>query len=153
MQININNAGWENVGRSGTRAIDHGYQFTGTVQVRAYDTEGQVSAIKPASARTVDPPPPPVASAVSGKGTSGYWPGYCTHSSCGLGTVTVKNFPAGNYTLSCNGTGQWGGTWGSETRWVPANGTVELSCYFGSPNERFWVSIGGWGNAQQMNWY
>jgi hypothetical protein len=65
--------------------------------------------------------------------------------------VTVKNFPAGNYRLTCHDNG---GSWGGgSTTWVPENGTVRANCYYGYPGGRAWVTIEGWGNADAMNWY
>ena len=45
------------------------------------------------------------------------------------------------------------GTWGSRTYYVPENGTVQLSCYYGNPGRRAWVSIDGWGSADPVTWY
>lgn len=152
-QIDTGN-GWENVGaQSGERIVGNGYQQNHSIKVRAQDSEGQWTPVASASARTSDPPKP---TATTVKGTSGRWPsgwggtGACTHSSCAYMAITVTDFPAGNYTLRCNDDG---GQFGGRSFSVPANGKVELGCFYGVPGNRVWVTIEGWGNAAPMNWY
>jgi hypothetical protein len=68
--------------------------------------------------------------------------------------VDVSNFPAGTYTVDCNATGPYGGTpfASGYSRSFPANGTVQLGCYFGDPGEQAWVTIHGWGDSQRITW-
>ncbi|MBW9095515.1 tandem-95 repeat protein [Microbacterium jejuense] len=150
MQINIGN-GWENVGRSGSRTVNYGYSHTGTIQVKAMDTEGQWSAIAKDSATTVAKPQP---SAQTGKAGNAQGQPNCSNYSCAYMTVSVDNFSPGSYTVHCNATGSNGGTWGSKTLNVSSNGSgyVQLGCYFGDPGETAWVSIDGWGNAKSITW-
>jgi hypothetical protein len=134
---------------TGSVKRDVGYSHTGTIRVRAYDAAGQVSAIASDSATSVAKPQ---ATADSGHtGDAQGQPG-CSSSGCAYGTVTVHNFPAGNYTLSCNGTGPFGGRWGERTYYVPTDGTVQLGCYFGGAGYDFWINIAGWGDATHTTW-
>ncbi|GAT74335.1 fibronectin type III domain protein [Microbacterium sp. HM58-2] len=152
-QINVNGNGWQNVNQTGSRTPGNGYDQTHSIQVRAQDSTGAWTPVASASAKT-DSPPKPTARTV--KGTSGNWPpgwggdGSCTSSSCAYMAISVENFPAGNYRLYCNDSG---GQWGGATKWVPKNGKVELGCFYGRPNTRVWVTIGGWGDADAMTWY
>ncbi|GAA5201409.1 Ig-like domain-containing protein [Microbacterium jejuense] len=150
MQINIGN-GWENVGREGSRTVDYGYSHTGTIQVRAYDTEGQVSAVATDSATTVAKPKPVATTGRAGDAQG--QPG-CGSSDCAYMTVSVTDFPAGTYSLHCNATGPYGGSWGSGTLKVSGSGTgsSRLSCYFGDAGEKAWVTIEGWGDASTITW-
>jgi hypothetical protein len=68
--------------------------------------------------------------------------------------VHTENFPAGNYAVYCNATGPYGGTpfAGGSSRNLPANGTVDLGCYFGDDGEQVWVSISGWGDSERRTW-
>ena len=150
VQININGNGWENVSLNGNRTINHGYDFKGTIQVRAYDSEGQVSAVRSASDTTAQRPQ---ASAQAGKGSRTNSP-TCTSTQCAYLTVTTQNFPAGDYRISCNATGPYGGTpfAGGGTYHLPANGTIQLGCYFGDNGEQVWVTIHGWGDSKRTTW-
>ena len=67
--------------------------------------------------------------------------------------LNVTDFPAGNYQLTCNGTGPNGGTWGTQRYDVPANGSVQLTCFFGGRGDEAWVGVTGWGPADRMTWY
>ena len=60
LEIRINGGNWEPVGKgSGSRTVGSGYSQTHSIRVRAHDVANQESSIAEASARTVDPPPPP----------------------------------------------------------------------------------------------
>ena len=150
-QIDTGN-GWQDVAASGERIVGNGYQQDHSIRVRAQDSAGQWTPVATAAARTSDPPQP---TATTVKGTPGRWPagwggdGACTHSSCAYMAITVTNFPAGNYVLRCNDNNQFGG----RSIYVPANGTVNLSCFYGVPGNRVFVTIEGWGNAEPMTWY
>ncbi|MFP1601142.1 Ig-like domain-containing protein [Microbacterium sp. 2216-1] len=158
VQINIRNnsgswGGWQNVDNSGSTSRGNGYDQTFAIKARAVANPGGTSPeSNTASART-DPKPQPSAQTV--KGTPGYWPpgwggeGSCTSASCAYMAITVKNFPAGRYRLYCNDGGEWGGR---EVD-VPANGTVNLTCFYGGRGTTVWVRIAGWGNATSMTWY
>lgn len=149
VKYSINGGALQSGGLTGTAQAGNGYSQSHSIRVVVTDAAGQTSE-RSASASTVAPPP---ATAVGAKGDSGYWPGYCTASACAHGAVTVANFPAGNYTVTCNASGPNGGTWGTSTVWLPTNGTVQLGCYFGDPGQQFWVTISGWGTSQKMTWY
>ena len=147
VQIRIDGGGWQNVANSGSRTNSYGYSERHTIEARAQDAEGQWSGIASDAATTMAKPQP---SAQTVKGASGSWSD-CNSASCAYMAVTVKNFPAGNYRLTCHDNG---GSWGGgSTTWVPENGTVRANCYYGYPGGRAWVTIEGWGNADAMNWY
>ena len=148
MQIRIDGGSWQDVSNNGSRTNRYGYSQTHRIDARAQDAAGQWSNVVSDQASTVAAPVP---KAVTGKGQSGNWPGECTTYSCAYMTVTVSDFPAGNYVLRCNDDAS--GTWGTRTYAVPANGTVQLTCYYGNPGRRAWVSIDGWGAADPITWY
>jgi hypothetical protein len=61
----------------------------------------------------------------------------------------VANFPAGDYRLYCDDGGRFGGA----KKYVPANGTVQLGCFYGNPGNSIRVYIDGWGYADAMTWH
>ncbi|KRA25038.1 hypothetical protein ASD65_11835 [Microbacterium sp. Root61] len=148
MQININGGGWQNVGRTGSTSVNHGHSVTGSVQVRAYDTEGQVSAVASASARTADPPQPTYT--LSKGTTSGSMPN-CSSSSCAFMQLNVTNFPAGNYFVACSDDHE--PRFSGKTYYIPANGSVTMSCYYGWTGRQPWLEIDGIGSTPRMTWY
>ncbi|MGR7917264.1 Ig-like domain-containing protein [Microbacterium sp. MAHUQ-60] len=154
--ISVDGGGWEEVATSGTRDVGNGYSQRHSIKVRAVASPGGTAESGTHSA-TTDAPPVPTATTV--KGTPGYWPvgwggsGSCTTASCAYMAIAVKDFPAGNYSLYCNDGPGAGQRWGGRTVYVPSNGTVNLTCFYGSPGTRVWVTIGGWGDAGAMTWY
>ncbi|TQJ30561.1 Ig-like domain-containing protein [Microbacterium sp. SLBN-146] len=150
MEIAIDGVtGWKTVAASGSETHDVGYSQSRAIQVRATDAAGQVST-NSASARSADPPQP---RAWPSKGSSAVGQYRCSDPSCAYAVLNVSNFPAGDYTLSCNGTGPWGGQWGASVYSVPANGSIQLNCYFGDPGEEFWILIHGRGESERIRWY
>ncbi|MFT4230516.1 MAG: Ig-like domain-containing protein [Microbacterium sp.] len=146
MEIRIDSGSWKTVADSGSTSDSYGYSETHKITVRATDAEGQTST-KSASATTQDAPEP---KAWTTKGASGTW-ATCTHSSCAYLVVNTENFTAGTYTVQC-----WrenGGQFSSSTKSLPANGSLQLGCYFGNPGETAWVRIVGWGDADGLTWY
>ncbi len=149
MQIRIDGGGWQNVANNGSTSGNYGYSQTHTIEARAQDAAGQWSAVVSDSARTVDPPQP---RAWTSKGSSAQGMSGCSSASCAYMVLNVENWVAGTYTLNCNDTE---GRWGNRTYNVPANGSVQLSCYTGYTGYTSWVSYsgpGGSGNAQSMVW-
>jgi hypothetical protein len=104
MEIRINGGGWENVGLSGgSRTVGDGHNQTHRIEVRVFDTTGQVSATASAQATTdppAPPPPPPSASVGVFRGGSAVGQPNCSHPSCAYIGVSLSNFPA-NQTVSC----------------------------------------------------
>lgn len=146
VQIRIDGGGWQNVANNGSRTNTYAYSTTHRIDVRAYDSEGQVSPIASAQATTVDEPR---AVARTGKGSK-VVRADCSSASCAYLTLTVENFPAGSYNLSCEREGR---TFVAARSYnVPRNGTIQLGCYFGYPGEQVWVHIQGWGDAQRITW-
>ncbi|REJ06920.1 fibronectin type III domain-containing protein, partial [Microbacterium bovistercoris] len=138
---------WQNVGANGSRNVGNGYSQSHSIEVQVHNAAGW-SASTSKSATTSNPP----TTAKSGRyGNAQGEPG-CGSASCAYGQVTVTNFPAGNYVVSCNGTGPYGGRWGERTEHISGNETVQLGCYFGDPGESFWIHIEGWGSAQSITW-
>ncbi|GAA3201552.1 Ig-like domain-containing protein [Microbacterium terregens] len=148
LEIAVDGGGWENVGaQGGSRAVGDGYSQTHSIQVRAIDSENQVSAVASASARTNDPPVP-VARLVKGSGGSF---AECDHSSCAYLKLQVENFPAGTYTVACSHQGAK--RFGVKSYSIPANGEVQMTCYMGYPGYDAWLEIDGWGDSQHLTWY
>ncbi|MCC2032985.1 Ig-like domain-containing protein [Microbacterium allomyrinae] len=151
IETSIDGGGWVNRGAAnGSQSIGYGYSETHSIRVRAYDAAGQVSAIVSASARTVDPPQP---RAWTSRGSSAQGQDGCSSAACAYMVFNVENWTAGTYTLRCNDTS---GAWAtSRTYNVPANGSVQLSCYTGYTGYTSWVSYsgpGGSGNAESIVW-
>lgn len=150
MQISIDGGGWKDVSLNGNESHDYGNSETHSVRARAQDAAGQWSGVASDSGRTAAPPKARAwASVGPGVSTSS-----CSSATCAYGVLNVSNFPAGNYTLSCNGTGSYGGTWGERTYYVPANGSVQMTCYYGgrAGSDEFWVGIAGWGDSERVTW-
>ncbi|MET0448168.1 MAG: Ig-like domain-containing protein, partial [Aeromicrobium sp.] len=150
VQVNVNGGGWQNAALNGPMRVGNGYSQTWGIQVRAQDSAGQWSGAVSASARTNDPPQP---TATTGKGARTN-SSTCTSVYCQKLTLTVRDFPAGNYAMACNHSNPGGNRFATyRSIAVPANGTIELSCYFGgAPGTQAWVTIDGWGDAQRMTW-
>lgn len=150
MQIRINGGGWENVGMSGSRLVGNGYDQRHTIEVRAYDAENQVSRVVSDSATTAPRPQP---RAWTSKGSSAQGMPGCSSQYCAYMVLNVENWTPGTYTLNCNDTE---GRWGNNSYQVPANGSVQLTCYTGYRGYTSWVSYsgpGGSGNAESIVWY
>ncbi|CAH0123098.1 Ig-like domain-containing protein [Microbacterium sp. Bi121] len=156
-QIRVSGPGasgnWEGVSNTGSRTVGAPYSQKFTIDVRVSNDNGKNWSSVASDSATTDKKPEPTAKTV--KGTPGSWPpgwggsGACNTSSCAYVALQVTNFPAGNYRLFCNDGGEFGGS----SKYVPANGKVELSCFYGSPGHSIRVRIEGWGYADAMTWY
>lgn len=156
-QIRIRNqngnwGAWDSVNNSGSRTVGSPYSQNWAIEVRVHNKAGWSAS--DTAAATTDKKPDPKAKTV--KGASGNWPpgwggsGSCTSSSCAYMAVQVTDFPAGNYKLWCDTpTGRSGGA----TKYVPANGKVQLGCFYGYPGRSVSVFIEGWGRADALTWY
>ncbi|WP_214467963.1 Ig-like domain-containing protein [Microbacterium flavescens] len=142
MQISIDGGGWQNVANNGSRTNTYAYSTRHTIDARAQDAAGQWSAVVSDAATTVDPPQP---RAWVTKGGSAQGQDNCSTSQCAYFVINTQDFPAGNYAVYCNATGPYGGTpfAGGSSRSIPANGSVQIGCYFGDNGEQVWVTIGG----------
>jgi hypothetical protein len=133
--------------------VSGGYSQSYTLQARACNAAG-CGAWARASGQT-DPPPDPRAWVTKG-GNPGSVRG-CESGTCNYFVVNTKDFPAGNHQVQCwsDSTPQvsgWhdiitgGKTWSagsSKTYSLPANGQVQLSCFFGYPGVQVAVMIDG----------
>lgn len=151
VEVNIAGQGWENLGKSGSKRVEFGYNQTRDIKVRAYDTEGQVSAVVSDTATTVPPPDP---KAWVTRGASAQGQNNCGSADCAYFVVNTQDFPAGDYRVYCNATGPYGGTpfAGGSVRSLKANGSTQIGCYFGDAGEQVWVSIEGWGDSDRRTW-
>ncbi|MGF3057491.1 Ig-like domain-containing protein [Microbacterium sp. YY-01] len=149
MQISIDGGSWEDVSKSGSRTVGNSYDTKHTIKVRAVDTEGQVSSVKEASAKSAPKPSP---RAWVSKGTGGPF-STCGSASCAKIKVHTENFTAGTYTLEClmNGNRLAGTSPVSVS--LPANGSIEPGCFVGYPGERISVKISGYGESESITWY
>ena len=141
MEIRIDGGGWQGVAGSGTTSGNYGHSETHTIEVRATDAAGQQST-NSASARTVDPP---AARAWASKGGAGGCSG------CNYVNLNTQNFPAGDYRIWCN-SNDGGGRWSGYVHSVPANGTINVGCWYGFPGKTVWLEIEGWGNSEGAVW-
>ncbi len=143
VKINIAGGGWEDVANNGSRRIEYGYDKTRTIRVQAFDSAGQQSAIVEDTATTAPPPPPPPdPRAWVTRGASAQGEPNCSHSSCAYFVVNTQDFNAGSYRYECWGNGSKFNNWEGPVN-VPANGRVQLQCYFGQPGANVWVVLNG----------
>ncbi|MBD3941313.1 tandem-95 repeat protein [Microbacterium sp. NEAU-LLC] len=150
-QYRIDGGAWQTVTASGSRAIDVGYSHKGTLEVKVTDTEGQTASASDSATTGAKPPPPqPTAKTVKG---ANHTSSTCTHSSCAYVAMDVANFAAGTYQVRCNDTMNGPSAWRS--KYIPADGRVQLSCYFGYPGEQVWIDISGGnpGSSTRLTWY
>ncbi|MFG6444352.1 Ig-like domain-containing protein [Microbacterium sp. P07] len=149
LEIRVDTGGWENVGASGgSRLVGGGYDEDHTIWVRAFDSEGQVSAEASKSART-EPKPTPrvwVTKGASAQGMDG-----CSSESCAYLVLNTKDFPAGNYRVYCANSREGRFTSGKNYE-IGANANQQMSCYFGYPGAQAWVEIDGYGQSEKLTW-
>lgn len=146
VQVNIAGGGWETVSNNGSRRVEYGYDQTRAIQVRAYDVAGQVSSLVSDSATTAPRPNP---RAWVTRGANAQQSG-CTHSSCAYFVVNTQDFPAGSYRYECWGNGSKFNTWEGPVNF-PANGQVQLQCFYGQPGAQVWVVLNGQA-YERTNW-
>jgi hypothetical protein len=139
VEINIDNGGWANIGLApGTRLVGNGPNETHSIQVRAFDSAGQASAIATASA-TTDPPAVYLTRGTSAVGQPG-----CSTPDCAFIVLELVNFPS-NGSWTCTFSSSIGGS-----GFVVRTGTVDASGHFkGQTGNYFGVpsSQGGWVQA------
>jgi len=154
-QIRIDGGAWQTVGSSSSRAIDVGYSHKGTLDVKVSDTEGQTASASD-SATTGAKPPPPKPTATTVKGADHQEAGWCTSASCAYMAMDVSNWPAGDYSVRCN-ENHYNDPSSWRTVHIPANGRVQLSCFFGWPGAQAWIDIqdgpNGITRSTPLTWY
>ena len=140
---------------------------THSIYARVLDTANQESAASntvSATTQTCIPPPPPQTATVSEGAEDTSYSG-CSSSACHLIDVTVSGFAQGTYTVwyssdcaghtdtVCDGYGQGGENFISETIKVGANGDgSSASAVFGYPGANVWVNVGAkWPDGVQSN--
>jgi hypothetical protein len=134
--------GWRQVAASGSETYSGlPYSETRTIDVRT-SAAGSQTTTASASARTADPPPPPNPRARVSRGSSASGQGGCSGSACAFFKVTVSDFTPGTYSYDCYGNGQRFDT-ANESRYFPANGEVQLGCYWGYPGADVYVTLNG----------
>ncbi len=132
-QINVGN-GWETVAASGSRNLGNvGYSTTRTINVRT-SAAGQTTTDS-ASATTQDAPPAADATRLGvtrwrRRRQGNYF------------VVNTEDFNAGNYTYKCIGDGSQFNSWEGPV-YMPANGRVQLECYWGYPGKPVSVILNG----------
>ncbi|MBB5874069.1 hypothetical protein F4553_007503 [Allocatelliglobosispora scoriae] len=142
VEYRVNGGGWVNGGTSGSVDVGNGNNQTWSIDVRAFDSAGQVSPTASASA-TTDPPTPPTVTVEKGGSAVGQ-PG-CSAPSCAFIVATLTNFAGGTaYTCSINSSQ---GALGSVTVTTngSGNGSRQSLSYFGFPTG--WVSVTCAGNT------
>lgn len=97
VEYRINGGGWVNGGLSGSTDVGNGNNETWSIDVRAFDSAGQVSPSASASAMT-DPPTPPTVTV--SKGSSAQGQPNCSNPSCAFIVAGLSNF-APNTTYTC----------------------------------------------------
>lgn len=120
-----------------------GYAETHTLEVAAVNAAG-TGPFSGASARTVDPPPPP-RTVGAAKGPGVYKPGSCTSSACAYLDVTIRNFPA-NSPVNIQCWGSFGGASAFYSYNVTTDGAGNAfgrNCWYGYPGTQAWAVAGG----------
>jgi hypothetical protein len=127
---------------SGSVDVGNGNSQTWRIDVRAFDSAGQVSPSATASA-TTDPPTPPTVTV--SKGSSAQGQPNCSVPSCAFVFVTLTDF-APNTSYPCFTTTSEGGQLGSNyTMTTDGSGRAsrQLGTYFGFPAGWVEVNCGG----------
>jgi fibronectin type 3 domain-containing protein len=126
--------------KSGTLTASAGYSDTKKACVTVTDSEGQ--SRQACAEDTSDVRPNPRAWVTRGSKIPGPSSG-CETGQCWYFMVNTQDFDAGRYTVGCQ---DYDGSWASfrtvSNVSVPANGRVQLSCYYGE-TQRVRVVIGG----------
>ncbi|WP_424449307.1 Ig-like domain-containing protein [Microbacterium arborescens] len=146
-EISINGGGWQRVDASGSsQRGDVGYSSTQTIDVRT-SAAGSNTTTARAQVRTPDAPPPPQPRAWIEKGT----PKSGCANGCYYFRLHTSDFPAGSYRIDCYSNGSKFNSYDGPFN-VPANGSVELTCYLGSDGYDAFVRIKGWGDSEHTRW-
>jgi hypothetical protein len=66
--------------------------------------------------------------------------------------LNVENFPAGTYTIGCFEDGHLMSGTSPNSYSVPANGSIDLSCWYGYPGHTVAADIHGWGMSESYVW-
>ena len=149
VQISVDGGGWQGVGISGSTTVGNGYNQGHSIRVRAQDAAGQWTAEASASAQS-GPPPAPRAWVTRGTPVSN---SQCNDGTCATFTVNVRDFPPGNYSMSCNSDAPAGYRFANYSSVsVPASGAFGLSCFHGyGGRAQVWVTINGT-DYERTNW-
>ncbi|WP_425955086.1 Ig-like domain-containing protein [Xylanimonas sp. McL0601] len=127
--------------------VSPGYSITFRLEARAHNAAGW-SGWATASGTTDDPPAPRawVTHGSTAVGQTG-----CSSSGCAYYTLNTSDFPAGSHDVECwSGTNPDASGWhnivdpgSGKTRSLPANGSVQLTCYYGYLGTQVAVRIDG----------
>jgi hypothetical protein len=130
----------QSTAKSGTQSASAGYSTTKKACVTVTDSENQ--SRQACDQDTSDARPNPRAWVTRGSKIPGPTSG-CGTGDCWYFMVNTQDFDAGRYTVGCQ---DYDGSWASfrtvSNVSVPANGRVQLSCYYGE-TQRVRVVIGG----------
>lgn len=116
-----------------------------SITVRYGNAAGTTSATW--SGRANDPPP---MSATVSHGASAQGQPGCSTAACRYLVVNTANFPAGTYNYQC--WGSHGGNFSSGSRSFPANGSIQLPCYYGYGGTQVRVEIVGVITTPNITW-
>ncbi len=140
LHFQVDGGGWQTTGSSWSGNVGNGYSQGHSIAAYATDGCGNTTGTVYTSATST---PPPLSGYVS-RGSSGIGVNGCTNASCAHLVLNVSNFPAGTYQIKC-----WGDDGGQSAYYtlnnigVPANGSVELACVYGFPNNNVRVEVVG----------
>ncbi|MFE7505260.1 Ig-like domain-containing protein [Promicromonospora sp. NPDC057488] len=146
--------------KSGSQTASAGYSDSKEACVTVTDSEGQTNSA--CATGTSDARPNPRAWVTHGSSINN---NECSHSSCAYFKINTQDFPAGSHQVAC-----WAGdtpevsgwhdivthgrTWETSNRRsynIPANGQVQLNCFFGHPGAAVAVMIDGT-RYEATNW-
>jgi hypothetical protein len=136
LEIRIDGGGWENVGTGGgSRSVGNGPNQTHSIEVRAFDSAGQVSGVASASASS-EPPRVAVTPGGDAQGRPG-----CSSSACRYIVVELFYFsPNSGFTCTFNSSLGSGG-------FVTYSGTTDGNGHFRGQSGNYFGQAGGWAEA------
>ena len=147
IQTSLNGGAFTNRGAgNGSLSVDGAPDTTYTLQVRAVDSEGQISGTDSASVNT---PTPTISLS---KGTSAVGQPGCGHESCAYVNISMSNFePNTTYTLVPHDNTALSPP---NPRSVTTNGSGSYSgrgWYFGFPGKQTWATVGSY-ESNHITW-
>lgn len=151
VQVSIDGGGWQGVAASGY--VDVGtYSEYHTIKARARDTTGTWSDESGTAGNTAQAQPQPRWWASQGVDSRN-----CSPDTCYYLNLNTANVPAGTYMIRCLDNGQpyrsANGQVSTYNRYtVPANGTIQLSCWHGGMGRTLQADIQGLGASEGTSW-
>lgn len=152
VQVSIDGGAWQSVGMTGSSNVGT-YSETHSIKARAQDSMGNWSPESNVASNTAQPKPQPRWWASPGANS-----GNCSSDNCLYLNLNTANVTPGRYRIRCleDGSPYYSPSTGSTSRYnwydVPANGTIQLSCWHGGMNQTLQADIEGVGWSEPTSW-